>query len=244
VILSCAVTEDIGLAQRILKGAIPIIRKYWPLSKRTSQTIKDEMLIMLIYAELFLPVLIKNDSEDECTSDLQGLLEVLQAEVVKRCEKEPLHIDDLDLTTRVDENHSTLFSTNAFQLRAGAVKLETAWTLLQVITIIFTSLHESAQRLASSESEVLEAPKKRQKVAGPIDNLLESLTLSPTADRLAGLQTLAFILCRWQFDGYSLQKVLDRAIPMGSSDNASLVTWSMLVLARYTISYNFSPWDY
>ena len=230
-ILARAITEDTELTRQSIREVIPLIRRIWYVK---SITLREEMLITMIYGQSLLPNLGKADDLENYRSDLQGLLDVLQTEYCRRAEREQLQIADLHLIScSYDEEVGVSLTTRAFSLRSGALKSEQAWAVLETIASISLALHEQTIHLPDAE-EVL--PHKRQKVATPIGNLLENLALSTVPEKFMALQALAFIIEKIIVEADVMQKILEALIPYISSGVSGLANWAMLAASWYEIT--------
>ena len=230
-ILARIMTEDIELTRHAIREAIPLIRQTWSTN---SATLREEMLITMVYGQSLLPDLVKTDDLEDYRCDLQGLLDVLQTEYYKRTDRLQLQIADLHLVSySYDEEAGVPLKNRAFSLRSGALKSEQAWAVIETIASISLVLHEQTFHLLDAKE--LDIPDKRQKVATPIDNLLESLVLSTSPERLMSLQVLAFIIERMMIDADSMQKILEALIPYIPSAPDFLANWAMVAASWYGI---------
>ena len=222
-------TEDIDLARHTLRDLLPHIRRLW---QTKSQTLREEMLITMINGEALLPSLLQIDDED-CKSDLQGLLDAISLEYAKRSERDQLQFDDVELVLGYpDHVKEAVLRTGTFGLRQGAVRSELSWAVLDVTSSIFAALHSS--RLSSSSLpgvDDLATPRKRRKVISAIDKLLQPLESPSTSERLISLQMLAFVIGKIAFDEQSVLRVLEATTPILSSDISDLTNWAMTAIS-------------
>ena len=231
-ILCCCITEDIVLARDIFTDMVPIIRRLWHFKS----TLKEDLLITMISSESLLPSQLQEDDTGDCTSDLQGLLDALQIEYGKRLERDQMQVEDLELSNGSNEGSSGApLSLSAFRLHLRTPRAEQAWALLHVNATILSLLHNKMQgEYHLHDDDSSEAPRKRVKLATPIDDVLQLLESSSTSVVVYALQMLAFVTDKNDFDEKTMGRILDVMTSFISSDNGLVANWSMLVLCRYT----------
>ncbi len=224
-------TDDISLVLQTLRRLIPLIRRFWQAKSAGHR----EMLTSMFLGEMYLNRLVQSDKNGDCKADLLGLLETLRAEYCKRIEREQLQLDDVDLadhTFRTDR-HMPL-STEACELRLGANKAEEPWALLHMSASLLITIHcESAVHEMQSGNAELDPPLKRQKMTGPLDDILD-LTKGPTtSEKLYALQVLVFVFDKLTVDIGTLEGIVNLLIPCASDDNGPIASWAILALTWY-----------
>ena len=228
-VLACTMTEDIELTQQIVKEAVPLIRRYWHTK---AMSLKEEMLVTMIYGEFSLSHLSQSDDLQDSSSNLEGLLEAMQIEYGKRPEREQLQIDDLRLVGSFDADETRMpLSTRTFTLRSGVYKAEQAWATLEVIASISYALYDQPHDVPVTEG--LAPPQKRLKVAKPVDTLLQHMGLSSVPEKLTALQALSFVMEKMILDVDTVQRTLSRLMAYISGNVPSLANWAMLAASWY-----------
>ena len=225
-ILSTAVMENVELATWILKAAVTQIRRLW--SSKNPQSLKESMLMVLVYGERLIPRLLQHDVEED-RNELERLLDVLRSDYLERLNKDLLSIDDFDLNGPDAKKGATqIFSNASFRLRTGNRESESSWSLLESIALIFTSLYLAPRSVPYHED--IEGPKKRRKIEEPINDLLDDISLSSDAKKLAAIQVFVFVSTRVTFTKTTLQCVMDYLVPLLTSRLATVSNWSTLAM--------------
>lgn len=229
-VLYGVITEDIDLARQTFRDLIPHIRRLW---QTKSQALREEMIITVIHCEPLLPSLIQVDDHEDFRSDLQGLLDAISLEYSKRSERDQLQFDDLDLGLGYpDNNEYAALRRKTFNLRQGMVKSEQSWAVLDITTSILATLENS--RVSSSSMAGIDdpaTPRKRRRVTGAIDALLQPLDSISTLARSISLQMLAFVIGKIGVEEQSVLSVLEAMTPILSSDVSDLANWAMMALS-------------
>lgn len=229
-IITCIMTDDISLILQALRGLLPTFRRFWELK---SPSIKDHMLVSLLYGEVYFPRLISSDETGDCEADLHRLLHVFHQEYCKRTEREQLQLDELDLPDH-PFNSERPMSIKAFEIRWAAAKAEQPWAILYICaSIVLVLSADDNVRGKSTESDKFENPPKRRKLNKPINDILELTKSSEIQNRFFAIQVLAFVFDRIVIDIDSLQPYLESLLLCLSDDNATIAAWALLALTRY-----------
>lgn len=231
-IISRIMTDNVDLTLHIIGNLLPHIRRFW---ETKSRSLKDHMLVSLLYGEVYFFRLVSMDETGDCKSDLHRLLQVFRQEYCKRPEREQLQLEDLDLPDHPLEADRPL-SIQAFELRSAALKAEQPWFLLYIsasIVLVFSAWDAARGRFL--EHSTLEHPPKRRKLNSPVDDLLELTKTSDMLDRLFALQVLTFVFDKIVVDIDNLQHCIESLLSCLSDDTANVVSWALLALARYSI---------
>lgn len=226
-----ASTENTSLVLRIVKRIIPLIRRFW---QARSAPLKD-MLISMLYGEVYMGRLVLADENGEFKEELVGLLEVLRNEYCKRIEREQLQLDDLDFSDHsFDIERRTPLKTKAFELRLGALKAEQPWVLLYLSASFLEVLEADVTfHYVHNHAEEHDNRSKRQRVARPLDEVLQYIKAQQVPERLYGLQVLAFFIDKRTMDSGDLQAMVDAVLPCLSDDNALISSWAMHSMTWY-----------
>ncbi|MCJ1474831.1 Serine/threonine-protein kinase tel1 [Lambiella insularis] len=229
-VLARCLTEDINLAQQMLRAVLPHIRRLW---QAKSSGLKEEMLKTLIYAQQLLSSFKEADDYFDYRNDLEAFFDVCIAEYGKRLERDQLQVEDLILrrlsrgTERPDSLH-----LHVVELQPGSAKSEAAWALLHTMTTVFSALHGSAL-LSSSivTNNHLQTPQKRRKVSAPIDTLLNPLSSKVMEERVVALQLLVFVMDSIGFDKTTLLQTLEKMCPFVSGGDSAQANWSLIAMS-------------
>lgn len=235
-ILTHITTNDIALTLQTLRRLLVIIRRLWD-SKST--TLKDCMLISLLYGQVYFPRMISSDETNDCRSDLESLLEVFQNDYCKRLERDQLQIDDLEFADK-GICCEKLSSMKTFRLRLGALRAENPWNQLQITASIVVALSADVTIVreineTSLNVEKVDHPTKRRKLIKPLDDMLKFTQSSQNSQRLFSLQLLTFVFDMLVFDIENFQEYLDAFLSCMADDNGPIASWAMLVLTRYLL---------
>lgn len=227
-VISRIMTDNVDLTLNIINNLLPHIRRFW---ETKSRSLKDHMLVSLLYGEVYFFRLVSTDETGDCKHDLHRLLQVFRQEYCKRAEREQLQLEDLDLPDHPLEGDRPL-SIQAFELRSAALKAEQPWFLLYISASIVLVLSAWDAR---GRDSALEHPPKRRKLNSPVDDLLELTKTSDMQDRLFALQVLTFVFDKLVIDIEYLQHYIESLLSCLSDDTANVVSWALLALARYSI---------
>lgn len=231
-IVARIMTDDISLMLQTMRTLLPNIRRLWDIK---SPTLKDHLLISLLYGEVYFSRLVSTDETGDSTNDLSRLLQVFRQEYSKRPEREQLQLEDLDLPDHPlgSERPSSM---KAFELRSAASRAEQPWTLLYIsASIILVLSADDSARGKSVEANIVENPPKRRKLNKPINEILADAKSTDVQRKLFALQVLTFVFDRIVVDVESLKHYLEPLLQCLSDDNANIVSWALLVLTRYSI---------
>lgn len=230
-IISRIMTDNVDLTLHIINNLLPHIRRFW---ETKSRSLKDHMLVSLLYGEVYFFRLVSMDETGDCKPDLHRLLQVFRQEYCKRPEREQLQLEDLDLPDHLLEADKPL-SIQAFELRSAGSKAEQPWFLLYISAsiVLVLSARDAAHRSFLSDS-TLEHPSKRRKLNSLVDDLLELTKTSDMLDRLFALQVLTFVFDKIVVDIENLQHYIESLLSCLSDDIANVVSWALLALTRYS----------
>lgn len=231
-IVTQIMTDDISLMMQTMGNILPNIWRLWDIK---SPTLKDHMLISLLYGEVYFSRLASTDEPSDCVNDLSRLLQVFRQEYSKRPEREQLQLEDLDLPDQPFCSERPL-SMKAFELRSAASRAEQPWTMLYIsASIILVLSADDSARGKSVDAPSVENPPKRRKLDKPINEILADAKSTDVQRRLFALQVLAFVFDRIVVDVESLNHYLEPLLQCLSDDNANIVSWALLVMTRYSV---------
>ncbi|KAK5122038.1 hypothetical protein LTR85_004284 [Meristemomyces frigidus] len=232
-ILARTSTENTALTQKATSHLVRLIRHFWP---QKSTTLKDEMLISLLYLRPYLTHLMRQDEALTLRTELSGLLDVLRTEYGKRLEREILHLDDVRLAVhRPDSTEgSGRIHTAIFGLRCAGARAEANWTLVNLLATLCSLLGAETGDQASSDDDggdVEARPRKRQKVSNEFQDVLSGTAKGSPVSRLCALQTHTFLAQRHTFSAKQLSKAVTQLSAGCGEDNGTVASWALLALA-------------
>lgn len=236
-IITRIMTDDISLMMQTIRTLLPNIRRLWDIKL---PTLKDHMLISLLYGEVYFSRLVTTDETGDCANDLSRLLQAFRQEYSKRPEREQLQLEDLDLPDHPFgcERPSSM---RAFELRSAVLRAEQPWTMMYIsASIILVLSADDSARGKSLEVHNVENPPKRRKLNKPINEILGDATSIDVQRKLFALQVLTFVFDRIVVDAESLKHYLESLLQCLSDDNANIVSWTLLALTRY--SFHRADW--
>ena len=218
-------TEDIALARNAGYRFIPILRRMW--SSRIG-TLKEQLLIFLMNAsDLFSSPTPNNPSSTE-TSLLIDLFGTMTLEYGRRQEKECLQMDDIYFPN--DTKAAPLSTLTLAPLR-DSPRASASWVCVSVLAVLASTLH--VRHSSSRAAEYRHAtPSKREKIEGPMEELIRQAQNSSTQERLCAIQTLLFAFDIDESMGDRLAEHIAQLAPGLSSENDSIANWSMLLMSR------------
>lgn len=227
--------DDISLALQTFRHLLPIMQRLWNVK---APAMKDHILKLMMYGEVYLTRLISSDTEGDSKSHLRNLLEVLQQDYCKRPEREQLQLDDLLLakTSFVNKRPS---STKIFALRPDTIKAEKSWYLLFVYASLVIALDSD---LKTGEKTVqvddIDNRPKRRKFTKNLDDVFQSTKSGNMTQRLFALQTLIFVVENLPLEvGDRLDWNWEVLLPCFSDDSGVVASWAMLTLTRSAVFY-------
>ena len=223
------------------KEIIPLISRFWQgknLAKdEMLNSVRDEMLILLFTVNLHLEWRIINAESVDLASNVEDLLDVMRAEYAKRLDRDPLHIEDLDMidfgATAVEP---TPFRLHVFRLRQHNSRAERNWANLHIIGILerLVSLAERQRRLTANvvDNDDDNHPRKRQRTNRDSDRLLRPIKARDSQIRLGALQTLPFVLQNCELNAADLAELLGQLATCAAEKEGRIASWALLSIAR------------
>lgn len=227
--------DDISLALQTFRNLLPIMQRLW---NAKASAIKDHMLKLMIYGEVYFTRLISSDGEGNSKSHLEGLLEVFQQDYCKRPEREQLQLEDLVLfkTSFVGKRPS---STKIFGLRPDMVKAEKSWFLLSMYGSLVLALDSDLKSCENIiQADDIENRPKRRKLTKNLDDIFQCTKSADTTQKLFSLQVLAFVFDKLALEvDDGLDWNWEFLLPCLSDDSGVVASWAMLALARCAVHY-------
>lgn len=235
-------SDRISLSLSISQKAIPVIIRLWQgravAKDEMINTVRDEMMILLVHVHLHLEKCITEGTNSDLLSRLGDLADVLREDYEKRSGRDQLHLDDvemIDIGLETGNRHP--FSLSLFRLRPFVLRAERNWTHLQLIGIIERLLRMGKQRsLPDDDPDVdvddYDNPRKRQKVSSVSDRLLDPLLADDEDSKVAGLQVLPFVLQHCELSTEELSVLVPRLQNCAIDKRGNVASWALLAIAR------------
>lgn len=226
-------TNDVTLTQQFVKEVLPLIRQLWPIK---SHSLKDEMLVMLVHAKLYILKLSSTEDAESFGTEVEGLFESMQAEYSRRVERDLLLLDDLVFSTRSRAVHRPVpLSIAGVHLRMGTVKTEQNWATPQTIGFLLSILqaYETARLKHDALASEEDSRRKRQRMVQQLDDLLRQTKNSHLTGRLCALQVIPFVLDQTVTTGDVISGILECLLSCISDKNGTIASWAMIGIARY-----------
>ncbi|KAI9736136.1 MAG: Serine/threonine-protein kinase tel1 [Cirrosporium novae-zelandiae] len=228
-ILSRIVIESIAQSKHVASMIIPLIKRLW---HTRSSSLRDEMLMSLVFLRSPLRRAIYDDNGFVVKSNVESLLELLQADYGRRSEKDQLQVEDINMSSL---SKSPPLGIQAFYLRPGSLKSEPNWVIVDIMAFLIDLLSEADNETGvqlADRSQILEdVPKKRQRVIVWIDELLRQTRMPQSTARISALQLLSFVAAKTIFSEEQADTVLDQLIPTILDANGVVASWGMLAMA-------------
>lgn len=240
-VLSFIREDRSSLVGSTAEEVVPLISRFWQgkslARDEMLNSVRDEMLILLSTVNLHLERSVMNPESVEVASNIEDLLDVMRAEYARRMDRDPLHIEDLDMIdfgTAVGD--PTPFRLHVFRLRAHNIRAERNWANLQIIGLLerLMSLAEQQKRFAANlvDNDDDEHPRKRQRTSHDSDRLLRPLKANDGQLRLGALQTLPFVLQNCDLNTADLIELLGQLATCASEKEGRVASWALLAIAR------------
>ena len=239
-VLSYIREDRTSLLQSIAEEMIPTVSRFWQgktLSKdEMLNSVRDEMLILLFIVNLHLEKSVMDKTSD-ISSKLEDLLGVMRMEYARRADRDSLQLEDLytmDFGGSVVD--LTPFRLHAFRLRPHSNQSERNWANLQVMGLLQRLVNladdQNKLRLQEREDEDQKHPRKRQRTTQSLSRWLGPTILEDENLRLAGLQTLPFMLEDCQLSAQVMVELLSQLTICATDKRGQIASWALLSIAR------------
>ena len=229
-IISSIRIDDISLALQTFRHLLPIMQRLWNVK---TSAMKDHMLKLMMYGEVYFMRLISSDTEGDSRSHLEDLLEVLQQDYCKRPERDQLQLEDLILakTSFVGKRPS---STKVFGLRPDVTKAEKSWYLLSIYASLVIALDSDLKTCDKVvEVDEIDNRPKRRKLTKHLDDIFQSTKSADMTQRLFALLILIFVFEKFPLEvDDDLDWNWEVLLPCLSDDSGVVASWAMLTLTR------------
>lgn len=227
--------DDISLALQTFRHLLPIMQRLW---NAKASAMKDHMLKLMMYGEVYFTRLISSDAEGDSKSHLEDLLEIFQQDYYKRPEREQLQLEDLILfkTSFVGKRPS---STKVLGLRPDAVKAEKSWYLLSMYASLVIALDSDLNTCEKIvQADDIDNRPKRRKLTKNLDEIFQCTKSADMTQRLFALQILIFVFEKLPLEVDDvLEWNWEVLLPCLSDGSGVVASWAMLTLTRSAVHY-------
>lgn len=211
------------VVRELLLDIIPVIRRLWHTKL---SGLRDEMLMTIMRCMDVLVHMSRAMPSESLAESIEGLLDTIHLDYLRRTEKEAFQVDDLifypDSSIRQDSRW--------FGPRLGSYRSEHNWTVLWTIArLLALSDDMNAHFLLSVEDEV---PSKRQRCLSKTEEILQDSFSSTGTRRGCALQLIPFILEN-HIATTSKLELLDHLPVNILDDNSFLASWTLLAISRF-----------
>ena len=224
-------TEDITLTQTAASHLVRLVRHFWP---QKTASLKDEMLILLLLLQSYIPHCARQREGVAFRSELSGLLEVMRTEYGKRLERDVLQLEDLRLSFGRPFRHGEVV-TPTFKLRCDGSRAEHGWAFFSVLSLLSRTLSEStdAEGLSDDDDQAIAhtRPRKRQRRRNDFEETLASTASGSVCSRVCALQTIAFMSQKKPLSIEQIATSVDQVSSVCNEDNGTITSWALLALA-------------
>ncbi|KAI9775556.1 MAG: Serine/threonine-protein kinase tel1 [Geoglossum umbratile] len=226
-------TDYISLTEGVLREAIPLMSHLWT-SK--SSSLKDEMIITLIYGKSHINRMMLDGNSENDRAHVESLLEALKSDYSRRLDREQLSLDDISLLKQGDPacEHTPL-RLRSCCLRNGSIRSEQSWMVPQLISLLILSLDVSESQPRMTRTVSAEASHKRQRTTqlsgGHFSELLRETKSPHVGTRICALQALVFALEERNLAEAGLKSTINQLVACVSDDSTAIASWALLAIA-------------
>ncbi|AEO58033.1 Serine/threonine-protein kinase tel-1-like protein [Thermothelomyces thermophilus ATCC 42464] len=222
--------EDVTLSKRLVISLVPLVSYWWQpraLSRDALlNSVRDEMLKTIYGIHVYIEGLLREAVGETFLQDVEDLLESLWSDYSKREDRARLQLDDVTFTSmRLPTDHP---STAVFSLRPYNQAGEQNWALLELLAVLEAAYSRYSQREHSQQNPDHGQARKRRRVAGSSNRMLQKLKSLDPAVRLSALQLLPFLLKQQE---PSLEDIVETIAELSKSVTAkegAVASWAMI----------------
>ncbi|KAJ9371691.1 hypothetical protein DTO282E5_3624 [Paecilomyces variotii] len=220
-IIGKVLCDQSDIVREFLLDVIPVIRRLWQ-TKLTG--LKDEMLMTIMRCMDVLVYMARTMPSESLAASIEGLLDTIHLDYLRRTEKEVLQIDDLvfypDCSIRQDSRW--------FGPRLGSYKSEHNWTVLWTIARLSALSDDMNAQFTRPVAD--EVPSKRQRSLSKTEEILQDSFSSTGTRRACALQLIPFMIER-HIGNASKLELLERLPVNILDDNGFLASWTLLAIS-------------
>lgn len=224
-IIFVSLAEDVNFTRTLITSLIPTIRRLWT---HNSVLLREQMLITLFSCRyLFIS---RSSTWPAVESNiLEPMLDTMLTEYMSRGDRDVLLLEDLQLL--ISGEYAPL-RTEQFLPSRNSPRAVSAWTTLSSIACLIAGTRKAPRQDNELESEAVDGPRKRQKIHGPREDILQSATEGAGQRRLVALQLLIFLCELPVCPEDALPKDLAELLPGLSHEDTNIQSWTYVLFSR------------
>ncbi|RFU31795.1 hypothetical protein B7463_g4570, partial [Scytalidium lignicola] len=240
-VLIVTIADRTSFTQSLTRDLLPIISRLWQgkaiAKDEMLNSVRDEMLIVLLTTHLHLERSLRDEGFiSDLPSKLMDLLSALRADYARRLDRDQLQLTDLDMTDLGSGTKTNRpFILDIFSVRPHNKAAERNWAILYIIGLLErlvklgTKDHTNSDIDDNNENK---QPRKRRRIEGQYDTLLDPLMSEDRAVQLAALQTIPFVLHHCDLTPSTLTELLNRLSICASDKRENIRSWALLAISR------------
>lgn len=224
-IIFVSLAEDVNFTRALISSLIPTIRRLW---SHNSALLREQMLITL-YSCRYLFISRSNIWPAVESEILEPMLDTMLTDYKSRGDRDILLLEDLQLL--IPGEYAPLHSEQFLPVRSSA-RAVSAWVSLSIIACLILGTRKTPRQENATESDAVEGPRKRQKIHGPREDILQLAIDGPGQTRLVALQILVFLCEQPADDEDTLPKDLALLLPGLSHEDPIIQSWTYVLFSR------------
>jgi serine-protein kinase ATM len=225
-IVARALCNQSNVVRNCLLEIIPTIRRLWATK---FLGLKDEILVTLTLCMDLLVNISQLSPTESTVESIEGLMDVLLSEYMKRPEKETLQLEDVVFW----QGACVEGGQPAYGPRLGNSKSEHNWTVIWVIARLLSILDDT-KASSSNWSSVDKLRNKKPRLSSRIDDIIRTSFSSSGSRRACALQLIPFLVGR--MDTEVKVSLLERLTANILDDSGLLASWTLLAIGRCACS--------
>ncbi|KAK3295607.1 uncharacterized protein B0H64DRAFT_474533 [Chaetomium fimeti] len=227
--------DDVALSKRLARNMIPLVSYWWQpraLSRDAMlNSVRDEMLKTIYGTHLYVESLLRDATDESFFQDVEDLLDSLWSDYSKREDRARLQLDDVTFTGLcLPEDHP---STAVFSLRPYNQAGEQNWALLENLAILEAAYSRHSQREHSQQHPGHDQPRKRRRVAGSANRILQKIKSLDPAVRLSALQLIPFLAKRKPLLLEDISEAVADLSKSVTAKQGAVASWAMVACSSF-----------
>ncbi|KAH6850055.1 Serine/threonine-protein kinase tel-1-like protein [Chaetomium sp. MPI-CAGE-AT-0009] len=227
--------DDVALSKRLARSMIPLVSYWWQpraLSRDAMlNSVRDEMLKTIYGTHLYVESLLRDATDESFFHDVEDLLDSLWSDYSKREDRARLQLDDVTFTgLYLPEDHP---STAVFSLRPYNQAGEQNWALLENLAILEAAYSRYSQREHSQQHPDHDQPRKRRRVAGSANRILQKIKSLDPAVRLSALQLIPFLAKRKPLALEDISEAIADLSKSVTAKQGAVASWAMVACSSF-----------
>jgi ataxia telangiectasia mutated family protein len=229
-ILARLALHSTQLTKRTIRELLPLMKSLW-----SDLTLRDDMLIILMYTEGHLSSILADRHEDVASFDLEVLIETMYGDYRRRQENisfQYLEDDHLCFRNIGKPRHDTHpLNTYAFSLESEQLRCESLWATVSAIARFSFMLDDRKRNMAHDREDGEENLMKRLRITHHFQEYLRHVSEPRSNAKRAALQVIAFMVQEGPLSEEDLQATLEKLTLYIADENPVHSTWAMVGLA-------------